>query len=184
MKKNSKKLIKFDIACGNNLQKGFIGIDITKKGTQAKIEHNVLTYPWPIGDNMVDELWCSHFVEHIPHGNNGYNDPFWDFFNEAYRILKPNGIFRILTPYFTSVRAFQDPTHQRFISEMTYLYLDEDWRKMNKLEHYPIHAKFKVEKLDHSVSQEFVGRAQEAVQYAAQHSWNVIDDLLCTLRKK
>ena len=179
-----KKQIKYDLACGNNLQKGFIGVDITKKGTQAKIEWDVLKTPWEFAkNNSADELWCSHFVEHIPHGTDGFHDPFWDFFNEAYRILKPGGLFRILTPYYTSVRAFQDPTHQRFIGEPTFFYLSKEWRKINKLEHYPIYVDFQVEKFDHSVSQEFTGRAQEAVQYAAQHNWNVIDDILTTLRK-
>ena len=178
-----KKLKKYDIACGNNLQKGFVGIDIVKKGTQAKIECNVLVPPWPLEDNSADELFASHFIEHIPHGSNGFNDPFWDFFNEAWRVLKPGGLFRIITPYYTSVRAFQDPTHQRFIGEPTFFYLSKQWRKINKLEHYPIYTDFQVVKIDHSVSQEFNGRAQEAVQYAAMHNWNVIDDILVTLQK-
>ena len=181
--KETQKLVRYDLACGSNLQKGFIGIDFTKKGTQAKIEHNLFVTPWPIESNSADELFASHFVEHIPHGTDGFHDPFWDFFNEAWRILKPNGIFRIVTPYYTSGRAFQDPTHQRFITEATFMYLTKAWRKVNRLEHYPINTNFEIVKIDHSVSQEFNGRAQEAVQYAAMHNWNVVDDIIITLKK-
>ncbi len=177
------KLIKYDLACGNNLQKGFIGVDITKKGTQAKIECNLLNPPWPMESESVDELFSSHYIEHIPHGVNGFNDPFWDFFNEAYRVLKPNGLFRIIVPYFTSVRATQDPTHQRFMSEMSFAYLNKAWRDMNKLSHYPTDCDFEIVKMDHAVSEEFNGRPQEAVQYSAIHYWNVVNDLHIVLKK-
>ena len=76
------KKIKLDIACGNNLQKGFVGVDIIgKPETQAKIVHNLLTFPYPFKDNSVDEIFCSHFIEHLPH-RDSFNDYFFDFFNE------------------------------------------------------------------------------------------------------
>jgi predicted SAM-dependent methyltransferase len=182
-KKETKKLVKYDLACGDRLQKGFIGVDIVKKGTKATLQIDLLKTPWAIESNSADELFCAHFVEHIPHGTDGLNDPFWDFFNEAWRILKPGGVFRVLVPYFTSVRAFQDPTHQRFVSELTFLYLSKGWRKINKLEHYPVFADFQTINLHHAINKEFSGKAQEAVQYAGLHNWNVIDDLLVTLQK-
>lgn len=178
-----KKLFKLDIACGSNKQKGFKGIDIIKKGTQADIEHNLLVLPWPIKDNSVDEIHCSHFIEHLPHGTDGFNDPFWDFFNEIGRILKPGGKATFITPYYASMRAFQDPTHQRFITEATYLYLSKEWRKLNKLEHYPVHTNFKIESINHAISEELNGRAQEAIQYAAGHYWNCVNDLHVVLSK-
>lgn len=178
-----QKLVKYDLACGNNLQKGYIGVDFPKKGTQAKIEHNLLSFPWPIKDNSVDEFFCSHFIEHIPHGNDGHNDPFYQFFDEVFRCLKPGGVIRTITPYYANGRAFQDPSHQRFITEGTFLYLTKPWRKMNKLEHYPVKCDFLIEKIDHAISEEYNGRAQEAVQHAALHSWNVVNDILVTLRK-
>lgn len=182
-KEKKGKRLKIDLACGNNLQKGFIGVDITKKDTQAKIEWDLLKFPWEFAkDNSVDYLWCSHFLEHIPHGN-GYQDPLWQFMDEAYRILKVGGMMQILCPYYTSVRAFQDPTHLRFISEPMFLYFNQAWRKLNKLEHYPVRCNFEVAKIDHSVNQGYVGRAQEAVQQMATMNWNVVDDILVTLKK-
>ena len=180
-KKNNQ--LKFDLACGNNKQKGFTGIDITKEGTQADIEADLLKFPWTFAkDNSVDEVFVSHFIEHIPHGD-GYHDPFFQFFDELYRILKPGGLARFIIPYFTSVRAIQDPTHMRSIGEPTFFYLTKAWRKMNKLEHYPIKCNFEMVKVDHSISEEYVGKAQDAVAYQAMHMWNVVNDIMVILRK-
>ena len=176
------KLLKLDLACGNNKQKGFVGVDVTKKGTQADIEHNLLTFPWPFKDGSVSEVFCSHFLEHIPHGD-GYHDPFFSFFDELSRILKTGGTATFVCPYYTSVRAIQDPTHMRSIGEPTFAYLSKRWRKINKLEHYPIWCDFDVVKMDHSVSEELSGKSQEAVSYQAAHSWNTIYDILATIKK-
>lgn len=180
--KIAPKLVRLDLACGNNKQKDFIGVDQTKKGTQADVECNLMTFPWPWGNNSVDEVFASHYLEHIPHGD-GFNDPFFKFFDEVYRILKKGGIARFVFPYYTSVRAFQDPTHLRFLGEPTFLYLTKPWRKINKLEFYPVKCNFEIVKFDHAVSEEFAGRPQEAVQYAASHYWNVVNDLVVILKK-
>ena len=181
--KKKNKPLRLDLACGNNLQKDFIGVDIVgKPDSQADIVHDLLTFPWPFEDNSVDEVFNSHFLEHIPHGN-GYNDPMFEFMDELYRILKPGGIARFICPYYTSVRAFQDPTHQRCISEPMFNYFVKAWREMNNLEHYPVKCDFEIVKLDHAVSEEFTGKSQDAVAYSAMHMWNVVMDLQVTLRK-
>ena len=41
----------------------------------------------------------------------------------------------------------------------------------------------KVERTDYAISPEYEGKAQEAVQSAAGHFWNVILDINTTLRK-
>ena len=183
-KSKKNKVVRLDLACGNNKQKGFVGVDITKKGTQADIEADLLKFPWTFAkDNSVDEVFSSHFLEHIPHGN-GYHDPFFQFFDELYRILKPGGIARFVVPYFTSVRAIQDPTHMRSIGEPTFFYLSKKWRKINKLEHYPINCDFDLVKVDHAISEEFVGKAQDAITYQALHMWNVVNDIMVIIRKR
>ena len=178
----TKHKIKLDLACGNNLQKGFIGVDITKKGTKAKIEHDLSKYPWPFKDKSVDEIWCSHYLEHIPHIDS-YNDGLFLFMDEVWRILKPGAIARFLCPYYTSQRAIQDPTHQRSIGEATFLYFSQPWREANKLEHYPVSCDFDIVKVDHSMVGGYEGRSSEAVQYEALHSWNTISDIMVTLKK-
>jgi len=42
--------------------------------------------------------------------------------NEAYRVLKPGGIFYAITPYYPRAEVFVDPTHINFISHKTHTY--------------------------------------------------------------
>ena len=176
-------MTRLDLACGNNKQEGFVGIDITKEGTQADIEANLLSFPWLFAkDNSVEEIFCSHFIEHIPHGN-GFQDPFFDFFNEVWRILKLQGKASFITPYYTSMRAFQDPTHQRFITEATFAYLSKQWREENGLLHYPIHTDFKVIKCDYVYHENSKNIELQDQQFGLKHFWNVGADMRVILQK-
>lgn len=167
---------KLDIACGSNKQKGFWGVDIVKEGTQADQQIDLEVFPWPFEDNSVDEAFCSHYIEHTK--------DLIKFMNEVHRILKPGAKVNFIAPYYSSVRAWQDPTHTRAISEPTFLYYDQDWLKANKLDHYPITADFKVVKINYAISEEYTGKSQEAIQYAASHFINVINDINIVLQKK
>ena len=170
-----KKKIRLDLACGYNKRRGFIGVDLTREGTQADIEHDLETYPWPFRDNVVDEVFCSHFIEHV--------SDMAAFMNELWRVMKPGGTLKFIAPYYTSVRASQDPTHKRFISEQTFYYFDKEWRETNRLGHYPISCDFKIERVERSINADFCGQSDEDISYAAMHYWNVIEDISVTLRK-
>ena len=113
---------KLDIACGQNKQKGFKGIDIAG---DADIFHDLNEIPWPIKSNSVEQVFCSHFVEHIPHWRPGWEaDGWFSFFDELYRVMKPDATAEFIHPYVTSVRAFWDPTHVRYIHEVSWHYLN------------------------------------------------------------
>lgn len=168
------KLVKVDLACGDQRHPGFIGVDISPK-VKPDVVHDLSLRPWPFEDDSVDEVYCSHFIEHV--------DDLCEFMNELWRIMKPGGIAKFVAPYYTSVRAWQDPTHKRAISEPMFFYFDREWRKQNKLLHYPIDTNFKVEGFSHVTTDEFAGKSQDAVQYAVAHYWNVVADIHVLLRK-
>lgn len=169
------KCKRINLACGNNPVKGFTGIDLLKEGTKADYCFDLEQYPWPIESGVAEQVHCAHFIEHV--------DDAISFIDEIYRILKPGGAVRFVAPYYTSIRAWQDPTHKRAISEAFFHYFDQDWRKFANVDQYPIKSRFKVEKIDHSVNQAWAGKSQDALQFAATHYWNVIDDILVTMRK-
>lgn len=174
---------KLHLACGNIRIDGFIGVDIIKDGTAADVQCDLLKTPWPFEDNSVDEIYCEHFIEHIPHGNDGFNDPFFTFFNEIGRVLKPGGKAIFVAPYYTSSRAYQDPTHCRLITEATFLYMSKKWRRVNVLLHYPLTTDLYVSDFSHAISEEFAGKSQDAISYIAIHNWNVVQDLRVTMIK-
>ncbi len=188
----SKKL-KLALACGQRKPEGFQGVDIAPaKGVDYVV--NLLEFPWTqFKDNSVDEIEISHFVEHIPHGD-GFHDPFFQFFDEVYRILKPakfsaknpniplSGFAVVTSPYYSSMRCWQDPTHQRAISEATFLYLNENWRKENMLDHYPVKCDFDFQ-YAYNVDNEWLQRSQDSQGFAFKHYNNSIADISVTLIK-
>jgi len=188
------KPLKLSLACGQNKPEGFKGVDIAKTD-QTDYVQDLLQFPWSqFADNSVDEIECSHFVEHIPHGN-GYNDPFFQFFDEIYRILKPaefdpanpnialRGFATITCPYYSSMRAWQDPTHNRAISEASFLYLNKQWRIDNKLDHYPVTCDFDFS-YGYVVSPDWQNRNQEAQSFAIRSYVNTVNDIQVMLVKR
>ena len=167
--------IKLDLACGNNKRDGFIGVDHSLEGTQADVSHDLEVYPWPFPDEYADEVFCSHFIEHVV--------DLVAFINELWRVLKPGGEAKFIAPYYTSVWAIQDPTHKRSISEQTFLYFDREWRQANRLGHYPIITDFKIEKIERALTPAFAGKSDDEIAFAATHYWNVINEIAVTLKK-
>lgn len=174
-----KKELKIDLGCGDNKREGFTGVD-KYKTPSVDIEHDLFVYPWPFEDNSVDEVWCSHFFEHIA----GMDRPRW--IEELYRVLKVGAKATLITPYYKSPRATQDFTHQwPPVSEETYLYFNKQWRESNKLTHglYDVKADFDFT-FGYSVDGVWATRNEETKAFAMRHYWNAIQDLWVTLIKK
>lgn len=187
--------VKLDLACGQTPKEGFEGVDFYAPGAKHKID--LLRFPWPWKDSSVDEIHCSHFIEHIPmafvesvplDGNgfcrteqsvvpqtDGAKDLFFAFFDECWRILKKDATMLVICPNARNDRAFQDPTHRRFIVAQTFLYLHEPWRKANKLDHYNVRCNFEVN-CDPVVPMELTLLHPEAQMRRFNESWNVILD--------
>jgi hypothetical protein len=190
----STEPLKLSLACGDHKPEGFKGVDIVKTDSTDYVQ-DLLSFPWKqFADNSVDEIECSHFIEHIPHGD-GYHDPFLRFFDEIYRILKPAefdpnnpniatcGIINIVAPYYSSMRAWQDPTHQRAISEASFLYLNKQWRIDNKLDHYDVTCDFDFS-YGYALDPTWQNRNQEAQAFAIKHYINVVTDIQVLLTKR
>jgi len=132
-------------------------------------------YPWePFKDNSFDEIYVSHYAEHTK--------DLMKFMNEVWRICENDAKVTIVGPYYTSIRAWQDPTHTRVLSEATWLYYNKDWRKMNKLDHYPITCDFGVQQMTVFFAPPWDKKTEEARQFAQQHYWNVVSDICVELK--
>lgn len=167
---------KLDIACGHNKQAGFKGIDIAG---DADIIWDLNETPWPIKANTVKEAFCSHYVEHIPHWRPGWErDGWFRFFDELYRVMHRDGQAEFIHPYVTSVRAFWDPTHVRYIHEVSWYYLNAEWREQNNLQHYPVECNFEIVTLSMlGLQDDHLTHNLERQQFQRQHYWNVVPDL-------
>jgi SAM-dependent methyltransferase len=174
-KKNYPSPLKLDLACGQRKQAGFVGVDnIQTESTD--IIHDLNTYPYPFDDNSVDEIYCSHYVEHV--------DDLVKFMDELWRILKPEAKIMIIAPYYANMRAWQDPTHKRAISEASFLYFNRKWREDTLTDHYlQIKCDFDFT-YGYVVSPEWGNRSQEARDFAIKHYINVVNDLQVVLTKR
>jgi|TARA_B110000879_G_scaffold147596_1_gene191342 SAM-dependent methyltransferase len=74
------------------------------KNTDKGINYNLFSHETlPIDDNSAEILYTSHTIEHIDNASSQY------FFNEAFRVLKSGGIFRITCPdIHLQYRAYQN----------------------------------------------------------------------------
>lgn len=164
--------VRLDIACGKNKKTGFTGVDIWEG---ADIVADLEKFPWPFEDNSVDEVFCSHYIEHTP--------DLISFANEIYRIMKVGAKAEIIAPYYSSIRAWQDPTHLRAISENTFLYFNKDWRVLNKLDHYPIVADFDFES-SYVIDPAWQNKSDDELKFAIKYYINVVSDIRTILTKR
>jgi hypothetical protein len=109
--------VRIDIGCGKNQREGFDGIDSIDYG--QKYVHDVRN-GLPFADNSVDEVFCSHFLEHTD-GRERVA-----FMNELYRVMKVGSTAQIICPCWQHSCAYGDPTH--CFSEDTEILAEEGWR--------------------------------------------------------
>jgi len=193
-KKFVSKLVRLDLACGQRKQPGYVGVDCVKM-PGVDIVHDLNRYPWPFDNGSVDEIFISHYLEHV--------GDLVKFMNEIYRILKIGGKAKIIAPYYNSIRCWQDPTHTQAISENSFFYHFRDWRKVNGLDHYSIKTNFLIN-YEFGPNQDFMIQNKMAfegkavpnwpsvngqsvyfpLQWALKHLTNSVDDIIVNLEKK
>lgn len=127
MSKKTKqiKLLNLDLGSGPNKKEGFIGVDKYKmKGVDVVCDLGKEKWPWK--DNSVDEVNCTHFIEHLTNFNGKWERT--HFFNELHRVMKKGAKASLVFPHWASERYYGDPTHCEPFSEMGFYYLDKEWR--------------------------------------------------------
>ena len=110
------------------------GIDIEVSNLENIITADLVMQPIPFADQSVDFVTAFDFIEHIPRliYSPDRRYPFVALMNEISRVLRPEGYFLSVTPYFPRPSAFVDPTHVNFITPNTWKYFDiqYNWAKM------------------------------------------------------
>jgi predicted SAM-dependent methyltransferase len=79
-----------NLGCGNRFHEDWINLDF-KSNSDKVIEYNLLE-KLPFEDNSVDVVYTSHVLEHF----SKCDAP--KFLDECYRVLKQNGIIRVVVP--------------------------------------------------------------------------------------
>ncbi|HWN87851.1 MAG TPA: methyltransferase domain-containing protein, partial [Chitinophagaceae bacterium] len=84
------KLKYLNLACGTKIHNDWVNVDFSSSDPTV-IKCNLLNginFP----DNSFSVIYHSQFIEHLP------KEKAIDFMKECYRVLKPGGIMRVVTP--------------------------------------------------------------------------------------
>lgn len=106
--KNEKTdVLKLNLGCGRMILPGFINIDIMPlPGVDVQWDlNNLKSNPLPFEESSVNEILCSHTLEHICNA--------LDCMQDLHRVAKNGARAVFKVPYGSSDAAFEDPTHVR-----------------------------------------------------------------------
>jgi predicted SAM-dependent methyltransferase len=81
---------KLNVGCGIKFHPEWVNVDMVSYSPQVKVVDLTKGIPFP--DNSFEVVYHSQVLEHIP------KEKAADFIKECYRVLKPNGIMRIVVP--------------------------------------------------------------------------------------
>jgi len=204
---------RLDLASGQNVRVGFEGVDIWPGAQhvvnlqqypwpfedESVLEVNCSHYIEHIPMEMIVGRRCrccgGHGIvrfegsaERCSHCQDGVQawpakDALFAFFDECYRILVPDGWLHVVVPAHRSDRAFQDPTHRRFITAQTFAYMNQEWRRINRLDHYNVDCNF-VGNANPVVDQTLTLRHPDVAQQMIQRNWNTVIDWTASMQKK
>jgi predicted SAM-dependent methyltransferase len=166
-------MIMLDLACGQHKQPGYLGVDIVEM-PGVDIVCDLTKFPWPWENDSIDGLYASHYLEHTL--------DLIAFMNECHRILKKGCALHTVSPYYTSMRCWQDPTHVRALCEKTAHYFNKAIRDGGGLNHYPITADFNFT-YAFLLEPEWQNKTDEEKQFAHNHYMNVVADIVINFVK-
>ena len=100
-----------DLGCGSKKTPGALGVDIYPfPGVDVVTDLN--SGPWPLEDSRFSLVNIHHIIEHVA--------DVVPFLQEVHRIAKPGARVVIITPHYSSMNSWADPTHLRHLASTWY----------------------------------------------------------------
>lgn len=118
-------MIAIELGCKGR-KEGRITVDRADADVNVDLEEASL----PFDDNSVDDINACAVLEHIVN--------LIPLMEELHRILKPGGVLTAMVPMWNHPGAWQDPTHVRAFTPLTFKYFTMDlagYRYMSKYWH-------------------------------------------------
>ena len=111
-------MVILDIGCGKKKQDpAAIGLD-RQPGSSADVLCELARFPWPIRDDCAEKVYLSHFLEHQP--------DILRVMAEVHRIAKSGAEVVVVTPHYSSLDSYADPTHLFHLGFHSFDYFDRD----------------------------------------------------------
>jgi SAM-dependent methyltransferase len=159
--------IKIDLGAGRVKRPGFISADrIPSDGVDIVCDAEK---PLPFLDNTVDEIFSRHLFEHIRN--------LVQLFEEVHRVCKPGARVVINVPYYTSIKAYKDPTHVTFFTERTFEYFEgKNWENFD----FPFRGNFRIRKIEYLYQRPF-HRLFPFMKFWRRIFWNTVTSMIAEL---
>ncbi|WP_447973281.1 class I SAM-dependent methyltransferase [Nitrospira sp. Kam-Ns4a] len=157
------KLI-LDIGCGSSKQPGTVGIDrrrLPGVDVVCDFERGL-----PFRQSSVAGAFSIHSIEHMR--------DLITFMEELYRVCAPGAKVYIRTPYYTSRKAFVDPTHVRFMTEESFEYFKSP-------NYYGLNTNFRTVSIEYAMRKPFKFLPRYLQKRCRRYLWNVCDEMTVTL---
>lgn len=124
-----------DLGCGPNKTPGTIGVD-HHAYAGVDIVVNLDEMPWPIEADRFSRVYVRHFIEHVADIKS--------FMREVHRIAVDGALVDIVTPHFSSIDSWKDPTHRWHLSSEWYTVFTESYlaEQVPQFEHVSSHVSF------------------------------------------
>jgi len=158
------KGIVLDIGCGATKQYGTVGIDcrpIHGVDVVCDFERGM-----PFKDGSIAGAYSIHSIEHMR--------DLIGFMEELYRICAPGARVYLQTPYYTSRKAFVDPTHVRFMTEESFEY----FKGQN---YYGLKTNFRTVSIEYNMRKPFKYFPAYLQKRCRRYLWNVCEEMTVTL---
>ena len=116
--------LRLNLGCGPNKLDHYLNID---KADFADLSLDLELAKLPFDNNSVIEVLADQVMEHITN--------LIPLMNELYRVMAPGAKLKISVPHVPYQEAFQDPTHVRFFTDMSWEYWNANsfyWQEVGK----------------------------------------------------
>jgi predicted SAM-dependent methyltransferase len=104
-------VLKLQLGCGANILAGWLNTDSMPS---PSVDYLDFTKRFPFGDNIFAAIFCEHTIEHIPKSQAQAT------INEVYRVLRPGGGFRVVTPSLEMLGQLivsqESPASQKYLA--------------------------------------------------------------------
>jgi len=110
-------LLKLNIGCGNKAVEGYVGVD---KFQCDAVEYicDIENEELPFKDNSVEAIILDNVIEHF------HDIP--NVINELVRVSSKGAVIKIITPHFSSLSSWIDPTHIHHLSYFSFDHFEKD----------------------------------------------------------
>lgn len=104
------------------------GAEVISLDADARLEPDIVCClgrdSIPLPTDSIDSAVAIHVLEHV--GVQGDTTEWFHFWEELYRVLKPEGRLEFESPLWSGVWAWGDPSHVRALSPESFIFFGQD----------------------------------------------------------